>query len=50
MRYGIQDQALALISSYLFDRLQRVNVKRILSDTKELSFGVPHGSALGPIL
>ena len=47
--YGIHGQALAWISSYLSDRLQRVNIKETLSDTQELSFGVPHGSVLGPI-
>ena len=48
--YGIHGQALAWISSYLSDRLQRVNIKGTLSDTQELSFGVPQRSVLGPIL
>ena len=39
--FGIQDQALAWIRSYLSDRLQRVNIKGTLSDTQELNFSVP---------
>ena len=41
---------LAQIRSHLFDRLQRVNIIGILSNTQELSFGVPQGSVLGTIL
>ena len=48
--YVIHDQALAWIRSYLSDRLQRVNIKRTLSDKQELNFGVTQGSVLGPIL
>lgn len=48
--YGIHGQALAWISSYLSDRLQRVNIKGTLSDTQELSFGLLQGSVLWPIL
>ena len=45
-KYGIHDQAFVWISSYLSDRLQRVNIKGTLSDTQNLSFGVPQGSVL----
>ena len=36
--YGIHDQALAWISSYLSERLQRVDIKAILSNTQQLPF------------
>ena len=48
--YGIQDQTLAWIRTYLYDRLQKVTIKGTLSDIQELSFDVPHGSVLWPIM
>ena len=48
--YGINDQALAWVRSYLSDRLPRINIKGTLSDKQELNFGGPQGSVLGPIL
>ena len=46
----IQNQALAWIRYYLSDKLQRVNIKRTLSDMQKLSFGVPQGSVIWPIM
>ena len=40
--YGIHDQALAWIMSYLSDRRQRVNIKVALSDKQELHILVFH--------
>ena len=37
-------------SSYLSDRCQAVKIGSILSEFKELLFGVPQGSVLGPLL
>ena len=45
--YGIHDQVLVRINSYLSDKLQKVNIKGTPSDTQKLSFVVP---VLGPIL
>ena len=45
--YGIHDQALVWIRSYLSDKLQRVNIKETLSDKQELSFGVHRGPFSG---
>lgn len=36
--------------NYLTDRKQIVNYKSVNSDTLVVSCGVPHGSALGPLL
>ena len=48
--YGINLDALQLIRSYLSKRNQRVRVKNTFSDWKEIKFGVPQGSFLGPLL
>ena len=49
-QYGITGLALQWFDSYLNDRTYRVKIKKSLSDTKCLKFGVPQGSILGPIL
>ena len=48
--YGINLVALQLLRNYLSKRYQRVKVNSTFSDWKELSFGVPQGSVLGPLL
>ena len=47
--YGIKGTALQLFQSYLSNRLQCVEYD-IMSDTLEISTGVPQGSVLGPLL
>ena len=47
--YGIRDLTLAWIRSYLSDILQRVNIKKTLSD-KQIDFGVPQGFVHVPML
>ena len=37
-------------NAYLSSRTQRVNISGVLSDSKKLTFDVPHGSVLGPTL
>ena len=49
-RYGIRGNALQLISSYLSNRKQYVNVLDAKSDKLPVEFGVPQGSVLGPLL
>ena len=49
-RYGILGNALQLISSYLSNRKQYVNVLDAKSDELPVEFGVPQGSVLGPLL
>ena len=47
--YGIQDQELKWIRSYLDARTQQVLVNGCLSDPGHLTTGVPQGSILGPL-
>ena len=48
--FCISDTALAWISSYLSERVQRVHVNGASSTQQELRLGVPQGSVLGPLL
>ena len=47
---GVRESALALLRSYLENRLQRVVVREALSEPSPLRCGVPQGSVLGPLL
>ena len=48
--YGIRGLALALIKSYLSDRMQYVQYNETNSIRQNMSSGVPQGSILGPLL
>ena len=48
--YGIREVAFKLLSSYLSGRQQYVNFKQTKSNHKEIKYGVPQGSSLGPLL
>ena len=48
--YGIRGFMYDWIKSYLKGRSQSTLVNNILSSTKPISFGVPQGSVLGPLL
>ena len=48
--YGIRGNALNLISSYLSNRKQYVNVLDVQSEELPVQYGVPQGSVLGPLL
>ena len=48
--YGVGENSLRLIESYLSQRQQRVKVGSSLSEWLEIILGVPQGSILGPIL
>ena len=49
-KYGITENRLIWFKNYLSNRKQVVYSKGKLSDTRELSIGVPQGSVLAPIL
>lgn len=48
--YGVTDDALQLVRSYLTDRKQQVKINGNLSDWKIVKCGVSQGSILGPLL
>ena len=48
--FGVRDSALDWIRSYLSERKQSVLISGKRSEEVKLSFGVPQGSVLGPIL
>ena len=48
--YGFQIDALKLIYDYLLNRKQRVKINETFSSWKDIEFGVPQGSILGPLL
>ena len=48
--YGIRGTALHFFQSYLIGRKQRTKIDSSLSDSKTITYGVPQGSVLGPLL
>ena len=48
--FGVSGKALDWFKSYLTGRCQRVKLGDCLSSKADLTFGVPQGSVLGPLL
>ena len=48
--YGIQNTELAWFEDYLFNRKQFVCYDQSTSQTEQMTYGVPQGSILGPLL
>ena len=48
--FGVSGKALDWFKSYLTGRSQRIKLSNCLSSRCDLSFGVPQGSVLGPLL
>ena len=48
--YGLSDNALKLMESYLTNRMQCVKLGSMQSDFQSILKGVPQGSILGPVL
>lgn len=49
-KYGVRGKVKDLLTSYLTDRYQIVEVDGIKSEKLKIDFGVPQGSVLGPLL
>ena len=49
-RFGSHGKCLAWFKSYLYNRTQRVSIQGTSSEARHLSYGVPQGSVLGPLL
>ena len=48
--YGFDYESLTLIQSYISNRQQRTKVNNTYSTYSDITFGVPQGSVLGPLL
>ena len=48
--YGLSDEAISLMSSYLRGRKQRVKLDNVYSQWRSVNTGLPQGSLLGPLL
>ena len=48
--YGIKDDALSWFDTYPTNRKQQVSINNCKSDFKQISYVVPQGSILGPLL
>ena len=49
-RFGVKSKALAWFKSYLSERKQFVTINGVRSSPRNLKYGVPQGSVMGPIL
>lgn len=47
---GVIGTPLLLFKNYLFNRMQCVKINNVESEFKEIKYGVPQGSLLGPVL
>ena len=48
--YGLSEDAVKLMSSYLTDRKQQIKIGTVISSWSKINKGVPHGSILGLLL
>ena len=50
LAYGVDENSLNLLKSYLFGRKQRVKLNSVYSSYVNVDRGIPQGSILGPLL
>ena len=48
-KYGIKNDVLNLLTDYLSTRTQQTSINGTLSQPREINYGVPQGSVIGPI-
>ena len=48
--YGLANNAVSFMRSYLTNRLQRCNINNSFNEWAKISAGVPQGSIVGPLL
>ena len=48
--YGLDNNAVSFIRSYLTNKLQRCKINNFFSEWAKISAGAPQGSILGPLL
>ena len=48
-KYEIKNDVLNLLKDYLSHRTQQTSINGMLSQPREMNYGVPQGSVLGPI-
>lgn len=49
-KYGVHGTPYSWFASYLYGRSQRVRIGKVMSAARLVSYGVPQGSVLGPLL
>ena len=49
-KFGISDNSIEWVNSYLRPRSCKGNIKNSYSTERQLNFSVPHGSVAGPVL
>ena len=49
-KFGISDNAIKWVNSYLSPRSCKVNIQNSYTSARQLNFSIPQGSEVGPVL